>query len=735
MDSDCEFVAPTTAKSIALAERARAGYYPEGDDMTADGWPEMLLSREITRCRHAACTELATLQYGDTACPEERTRRLLYLFQRDLLGSYVGGLLLDDKARRDAFFVDIFPERLYASYKHVIGGARLSLVWKALVVLFLLMMHAAMLLYVSWYFLDQQQQRQKAWLLSLTAWITMDLLFVSSLEVLFQHVALPLLILKDVMRVRGAVLRRLYEYNLENNQTQSYLDTRGNEGDSEDIEDTVHLFERQAWGDDNDGHHSLLNTARDTKSSDRKRMTAHKSQYNDDNLTINAAEFFFVSVRLAKFFGVGDDELAAAKFVLSYSSPLPPGHMFATAETPGQQISPSWLRPVNARLMQAVDDKHAVEAQRRLAEEELALSDDFGDLAVLPAAAPEEIPDRDWSCAERVAHLAHSVWTGAILLVVLKSYLLLNVPLQNVAVQCVLVTLCASVALLHLFLYKAATYLLFMPIIVLVAATLGGILLWKLLEYRQRRQVMLVAACGHDLTEVVIVDDRESCRGKGNDGKDGEDSDRVDANRDCPELSLDTGKDDTTDPDRVIHFEEEFVTGAPIAAAGDSGETQARTEQVENDSTQGDIVIDVLTVFAPPAVVLDGDGIAPVVAADGTSEQTKALESDLVVVEISTAESQQVLEATEKEREDVDEKKKKDTQRTLSESETQSVPANETAASSEATGSGIVASPVLEAIGIAAEEERAAVDESAVEATEPPADRAEEVIVDRHLLS
>jgi hypothetical protein len=126
---------------------------------------------------------------------KERQRRLLYLFQKDLLPG-VSGQILHSKVHREDLQVH--------------GAA--SFEAKVFVYLLILSLNAAMLFYVFLFALGQTKYRQDAWFRSFMIWISMEIFVVGTVIVLITHVILPSLIMPDVAKIKDKLVDSIREY-------------------------------------------------------------------------------------------------------------------------------------------------------------------------------------------------------------------------------------------------------------------------------------------------------------------------------------------------------------------------------------------------------------------------------------------------------------------------------------------------------------------------------------------
>jgi hypothetical protein len=141
---------------------------------------------------------------------KEKQRRLLFLFQKDLLPG-VSGQILHSKVHR---------EDLQAK-------GSVSILSKALVYLLVLSLNAGMLFYVFLFALGQTKYRQDAWFRSFLIWICMEVFVVGTVIVLITHVILPSLIMRDVAKIKEKLVESIRDYqrDLKNKTAEHKADT------------------------------------------------------------------------------------------------------------------------------------------------------------------------------------------------------------------------------------------------------------------------------------------------------------------------------------------------------------------------------------------------------------------------------------------------------------------------------------------------------------------------------
>ena len=125
----------------------------------------------------------------------EKGRRLLYLFQRDLLPG-ISGKILESKGQRDNI-----------TTQSVSWNAKIA-AWASL-----LLLNVGMLFYILLFALSQTTHRQSAWALSFLLWLVVDVLLVSSSIVIFTHILVPSLIMKDVSKIKQKLVDSIRDFN------------------------------------------------------------------------------------------------------------------------------------------------------------------------------------------------------------------------------------------------------------------------------------------------------------------------------------------------------------------------------------------------------------------------------------------------------------------------------------------------------------------------------------------
>jgi hypothetical protein len=145
---------------------------------------------ELDSVRHQVEQELKYLN-DPTALETDKRRRLTYLFVKDLVDG-VHGKILDRKDTRDN------------TRKN-----QVSLAAKAATCVVLFVVCVAMLFYLYLFSILQTVGAQKAWLNSFLLWLFLEIVFVSTGLVLFDHVVIPLWSMRKVQRVKDQIVQVL----------------------------------------------------------------------------------------------------------------------------------------------------------------------------------------------------------------------------------------------------------------------------------------------------------------------------------------------------------------------------------------------------------------------------------------------------------------------------------------------------------------------------------------------
>jgi hypothetical protein len=208
--------------------------------------------RVLTDLKSVHTNLLVETRYDETHArsEKEKGKRLLFLFQRDLLPG-VSGKILESKGQRDNIAVQSVSWEAKAAGWAFIG-----------------LLNVGMLFYILLFALSQTVHRQGAWALSFLLWLVVEILFVSSAVVVFTHIFIPSLIMKDVNKIKLK------------------------------LADSIRAF---------------------NKSVRTRRRLSTSDTITDDPESFNAASYLFVSSRLAQQWS----DLREAQIIIQFRTPWP----------------------------------------------------------------------------------------------------------------------------------------------------------------------------------------------------------------------------------------------------------------------------------------------------------------------------------------------------------------------------------------------------------------------------
>jgi len=133
----------------------------------------------------------------------QRTKRLLFLFQCDLLPGLSGQILSSKAARESACRVN----RAVSWYQKGVACA------------VILSLNAAMLFYIFLFAIQQTKYRQNAWLQSFLLWLMTEMLFISTIVVFVVQFVVPSLIMNDISKLKRKITALLHDFRVNNSQS------------------------------------------------------------------------------------------------------------------------------------------------------------------------------------------------------------------------------------------------------------------------------------------------------------------------------------------------------------------------------------------------------------------------------------------------------------------------------------------------------------------------------------
>jgi hypothetical protein len=319
VDEDCEYVRSSFAVKID----------PEPWTQVENRL-DVLVGQAINRARETAIDELEILEFSPTMSAEERVRRLLYLLQKDILGSELGGLILEKKFIRDAFFENKIDSPSYALQFAGVPLPQSRLVLCAVAAAVFAIM---MLIYVLYFAMEAPRESQIAWVSSFTIWILFDFFLVSTGEALVTNLAIPSIIFKNIVSVRKQtiVLGDKYKDKL------AALYANGGESP------TTKYSRKELARDDSLGALGGMGMGSAMKNRNPNALSLDlRKAEKEENQAFNVANFFHVSDRLAKYY----TELPESRYIQTLHSLFVPGYM----------VKNTWLRTLHFRIKQVSDE-------------------------------------------------------------------------------------------------------------------------------------------------------------------------------------------------------------------------------------------------------------------------------------------------------------------------------------------------------------------------------------------
>ena len=420
MDEDCEY----ERSSYQVKEDPR---WSQTEDRL-----DILVGTDINTCRETAINELEILEFAPTITQAERSGRLLYLLQRDILGTYLGGLIMERKFLRDAFYQN---ELEFPSYALQFAGAPVAQSTLVVFAVSATLFAIAILGYLLYFAIVESPQRQRAWLASFVIWIVLDFALVSTLEALVTNIFIPRLIVKDMTEVN----RQTAEVSAKIAQNLIAPPDNFTKHPAESTT-TPELSPRKSPRRSPGGR--MLTPVSPTHKSPRgspRSPTGKISRKGGRTLpfldvgareelqAFNAANFFSVANRVSKYFG----DYNESRFVQAYTS----------YHAPGEFVHAKWMRPLFHRIQQ-VDESHVKRHKSQP-----------------PGSAHTVAPFPSIFADDSFGLFCYTV---------LKNFLECSFFVQDTLLQLVLTSLIFFLLLLHVQLYNAMPVLTLVPTAIVV---------------------------------------------------------------------------------------------------------------------------------------------------------------------------------------------------------------------------------------------------------------------------
>jgi phosphate/sulfate permease len=230
---------------------------------------------------------------------KEKSRRLLYLFQKDLLPG-INGMILEGKKNRE---------------NSLIPGA--STTAKIVSWISIGIANIGMLFYIFLFAIQQSSHKQQAWGQSFAIYLVIDILVVGTLIVLVMHVLIPSLSMRDIQAIQKKLSEAVNCYQIQLKQGSKY-----NPVQYED--ELLHL--------------PIV-----------KAVDSGKLEEKSSNSEFNAAKYLFLSTHLASYYS----DLLVSKIILSFTSPWPKqSYQYLSKVTSGyEQSSSGFMRAFSIILL------------------------------------------------------------------------------------------------------------------------------------------------------------------------------------------------------------------------------------------------------------------------------------------------------------------------------------------------------------------------------------------------
>jgi low affinity Fe/Cu permease len=222
-----------------------------------------------------------------------KSKRSLFLFQKDLIPG-ITGEILESKEQRDNVILEPVSARMKIIGWIFLGGLDLG-----------------MLFYVFLFAVSQDSHRQVAWGGSVGIYLLLDIVLISTVMVIFMHVLLPSLIMRDVGKIKKKMIESIEQFYETLEKNKIALNGKPERKSTEDDETEV--------SHEKDQLHRKKEKKLDI--TDKKKII--KSRQEDQKMTalpaFNAAKYLFLSYRMASIY----PDLKTSQIILSYSSPWP----------------------------------------------------------------------------------------------------------------------------------------------------------------------------------------------------------------------------------------------------------------------------------------------------------------------------------------------------------------------------------------------------------------------------
>jgi hypothetical protein len=197
LTKDGTFICEASASSMGIMERLKTKL---GQGATVDVYHTVM--SDLKKVRFTLSEEISRFQAIDTngingMNDADRSRRMLYLFQKDLLPG-INAMILESKGKRD--FVS--EKNKVEPFQHI--GA-----W-----IFIVTLNATLLFYIYLFALRQTSARQEAWFQTFVIWLIFEVFVMSTMVVYISHFLVPSIIMRDLQVVQNRLLKTIRDYRL-----------------------------------------------------------------------------------------------------------------------------------------------------------------------------------------------------------------------------------------------------------------------------------------------------------------------------------------------------------------------------------------------------------------------------------------------------------------------------------------------------------------------------------------
>ena len=155
---------------------------------------------DLNRVRNSLGVEIQRFEFAYLE-PKERGRRLLFLFQKDLLPG-LNSMIIENKGNRD-----------FVSRVDTIEPLHNLLAW-----IFVVCLNVTLLFYIYLFAIQQTPVRQQAWFQTFLVWFVLEVFAVSTIVVVVTHFVIPSLVMGDLRKVKSRLLHTIRDFKTQMRQ-------------------------------------------------------------------------------------------------------------------------------------------------------------------------------------------------------------------------------------------------------------------------------------------------------------------------------------------------------------------------------------------------------------------------------------------------------------------------------------------------------------------------------------